>query len=116
MCDYLADFTDLTAILYTHVHGDHYNAEIHTKILEQNPDISVFTPKDFPESGEVWEEQEYRVGEVSCIPKYEKHLEIYGEHGQVPLVTLSFDGKVFFSSDTCAIPDFTPDVLLFPIG
>lgn len=40
------DFSNVTAVVITHIHPDHFDITKVTKIIEQNPTVKIYTPQE----------------------------------------------------------------------
>lgn len=120
------------AILITHEHADHFDAERVMPLLEANPHLEIFAPPSV--AATIQDQGSDLVGERVRIPQVGEPLEINGFavnvfggqhaliHPLIPVVTnfaYLIDGKVFHPGDSFTVPETVAksqlDVLLVPL-
>ncbi|GAA2112111.1 MBL fold metallo-hydrolase [Kitasatospora saccharophila] len=111
-----------TAVLITHEHPDHVDAELLARALETRPDLRVFGPQAVVER---WSARRGRVtavraGDRVTVAGFD--LAVFGElhaaiHRDVPRVTnLGYlvDGRLYHPGDAYHVPDAPVETLLLP--
>jgi L-ascorbate metabolism protein UlaG (beta-lactamase superfamily) len=122
--DASAALSDAAAVLVTHEHPDHIDADAVRAALASNPDLTLWTTasvcaqfSDF--GGRV---REVRHGDALEIAGFSVH--VYGEkhaliHRDIPLVDNScflVDGEVFHPGDSFTVPEDRVSTLLLPLS
>jgi len=113
-------FSNLDAIIITHLHGDHFQSEVLKRIRAGNPNAKIFTPADNVTSinGATVAKSggRMKVGVFDIVFYGGDHAEIIA--GQVPCQNVGtvVDGVFANSGDTSDIPPIMPEILLAPIS
>lgn len=115
----LTDFSNISALVITHVHPDHFDANKVGAIVEANPEISIFT------TGEV--AKELKGGRVTVPERHKPYsvgpfmLEFFGEqHGVVdPTMIVQNIGvlvnqKLYYPGDSLTTCGVSFEVLAIP--
>ncbi len=108
----LTDFSDVTAVVITHVHGDHFNSKKIEAILAANPNVQIFTTQEtaekiasntqVPTPG-----QQYSVGSFVLEFFGEKHAEIDPKTPIAQNIGVLVNDKLYYPGDsltTCPKP------------
>ncbi|MGW4804789.1 MBL fold metallo-hydrolase [Kitasatospora sp. NPDC004272] len=111
-----------TAVLITHEHPDHFDAELLDRALETRPDLRVFGPQAVVErwSAHRGRATAVRAGDRVTVAGFD--LAVFGElhaaiHRDVPRVTnLGYlvDGRLYHPGDAYHVPDAPVETLLLP--
>lgn len=111
-----------SAVLITHDHADHFDAELLTAALDAQPELTVWAP---PSVVEAISGHSNRVIAVSAGDTFEAAgfaVSVHGEHhavihGDIPLmdnVGYIVDGNVYHPGDSYFVPDAPVETLLVP--
>ena len=115
--------TGLTAILYTHVHPDHYDESKLAPLLVHNPDVTILAEVDtaakLREAGhevtEVAEGELYELGSFHVEVVGHDHAVIYSALPQAKNVGYFINGRVFYPGDALTVPTERVEILLLPV-
>jgi L-ascorbate metabolism protein UlaG (beta-lactamase superfamily) len=118
-----ADATNLSAVLITHEHSDHYDPEAIKNIVSKNPDIKFISNtavgkllKQIDIDCEIIEQgQATKVGDVIIEGFGEKHAEIYNDFGQVQNTGFMVADKLFYPGDAFTNPGKQVNTLALPV-
>ncbi len=108
------------AVLVTHDHFDHYDADAIRAELQARPELPVFAPStvagalDGANVTAVASGDSFQIGGISVEAFVEPHAFIYGEQPQTPNAAFLIGGSVYHPGDTFFVPDVTIDTLLVP--
>src|SRR6266568_9234040 len=114
----------LTAVLYTHQHADHLDAERLRGVLDRNPAARVVsdegTARLLGEAGAevevVREGDELEIGGVGVRVAGREHAVIHPEIPVVPNVGYLVGGRLFHPGDAFTLPGQPTEVLAVPVG
>ena len=117
------DVDGITAVLYTHVHGDHYDEAKLAPVLEHNPDVQIFADEDtaskLTEAGHkvtvAHEGDEFTLGELSVKVIGHDHAIIHRLMPQAKNVGYLIGGRVFYPGDALTVPAEPVEILLLPV-
>jgi L-ascorbate metabolism protein UlaG (beta-lactamase superfamily) len=119
-----AALTGAAAVLVTHEHVDHLDAEAITAALSSNPDLSLWTTPSVTTKFTGFGPRVHAVrhGDALDIAGFSVH--VYGEkhariHQDVPLVEntcFMIDGELFHPGDSFTVPEDPVSTLLVPIS
>ncbi len=133
--DGFVDLEDLGAILITHNHGDHCDVVAIKKLIEANPNVTIYSNSDVKEvlkadgiacaevsvdadevTGYVYDS--FDVGGMSIEAHDASHEEIYPEHVPLPENTAFFiGGRVLVTGDSLSfVPKVPVDILALPVA
>lgn len=116
----LPAFGNVKAIVITHVHGDHFNPAIVSKIMSENPDVKVFTTEEnaanIPGSAAVTD------GDLVNVEGFD--LRFFGKDhasiipGQVPCQNIGvvINGAIANPGDSFDMPPEKVQLLCVPIS
>ncbi|MDF0528337.1 MBL fold metallo-hydrolase [Tsukamurella sp. 8F] len=109
------------AVLITHDHFDHYDADAIGTEIAQRPGLPVYAPESIAGRVDgvtaVWTGDEFTVGAISVRVYVQPHAFIYADQPQTPNAAflLTADGtSVYHPGDTYFVPDAAVDTLLVP--
>jgi L-ascorbate metabolism protein UlaG (beta-lactamase superfamily) len=113
-----------TAVLITHEHPDHLNADAVREALFSGPDLTLWATQavagQFKDFGD--RVHQVRHGDALAIAGFDVH--VYGEkhaliHQDIPLVEntgFMVDGRLFHPGDSFTVPEDPVETLLVPIS
>ena len=101
----LIDFTNITAVVITHVHGDHLDPSKIDKIIDNNPDLNIYTTKEASKEIKtnakiVKNGQEVEVGDFKLSFYGEMHAEIDPQTPLVENVGVLVNNKLYYPGDS----------------
>lgn len=101
----LKDFSNISAVVITHVHADHLGADNIKKIIASNPDVKIFTTeeaaKEIPSNVQVVKGgQTTEVGDLKLEFYGEKHSEIDPQTPLAQNVGLLVNDKLYYPGDS----------------
>ena len=113
---------NISAILFTHEHQDHFHLDSLKKVLENNPSAMVITNtavgKLLEEAGitytKIEEGQSYDLNGVKIIGFGNLHAEIYNTYGQVQNTGYMIE-DLCYPGDAFQYPDARVDILALPV-
>ncbi len=120
--DQLGDISNVTAVVVTHVHGDHMAAKHLEAIVAANPDVKVFTT---PEAAKEWGDpharavqtgDEQAAGPFSLKFYGELHQTIHAAWPQIQNLGVMVNGLFYYPGDSFVKPDGEVKVLAVPAG
>ncbi|MDF2444667.1 MAG: hypothetical protein JWR01_2870 [Subtercola sp.] len=118
----LADATGTVAIVITHEHGDHWNADQLNRILGQNPGIPVFGPSGVAAAATDFDITVVQAGDEVTVEPFtlrffgEKHAVIHESMPVVDNVGVLINDTLYYPGDSYTVPGVDVDVLAAPIG
>ena len=119
-----AELQGLTAVLYTHQHADHLDAERLRGLLDRNPGVRVVSDegsaKPLGEAGAevevVHDGDEVELGGVGVRVAGRDHAVIHPDIPVVPNVGYLVGGRLFHPGDAFTLPGQQVEVLAVPAG
>ncbi|RFA16603.1 MBL fold metallo-hydrolase [Subtercola boreus] len=118
----LADATGTVAIVITHEHGDHWNADQLNRILGQNPGIPVFAPSGVAAAAPDFDITVVRAGDEVTVEPFtlrffgEKHAVIHETLPVIDNVGVLVNDTLYYPGDSYTVPGVDVDVLAAPVG
>jgi L-ascorbate metabolism protein UlaG (beta-lactamase superfamily) len=117
------DVTGLAAVLYTHVHQDHYNEDKLAALLKNNPDAKLVadeqTAAKLTEAGHEVQSvdggDELELGGLSIKVVGHDHATIHPDFPIDKNVGYFIADKVFYPGDALTMPGAPVEVLLLPV-
>ena len=114
---------NISAILITHEHQDHFNIDSLKKVFGNNPEAIVITQtaigKILDEAGikytKIEDGQSYDLGGVKILGFGDMHAEIYGTYGRVQNTGYMI-GSLCYPGDSFAKPNVQVDILALPVA
>ena len=115
--------TNITAIVITHEHGDHFHIESVKEVLKNNPNAAIITntavgklleAEGIPHT-KVEDTESTSIEGISIKGFGQKHAEIYGDYGQVQNTGYMID-NLCYPGDGFAHPDMPVDILALPVA
>jgi glyoxylase-like metal-dependent hydrolase (beta-lactamase superfamily II) len=118
----LTDPTDVTAIVITHEHPDHWTPEHLTRILEASPDAVVYGPAGVAAAASDFPVVTVADGDAITAGPFE--LTFFGAqhaviHSSIPVIDnvgVMIDGAVFYPGDSFTVPPVPVSTLVVPAG
>jgi L-ascorbate metabolism protein UlaG (beta-lactamase superfamily) len=112
------------AVLITHRHFDHLDADVVTNALEHNPHLELWSTPDVAEQLASFGGRVHAVGHGDAFTAAGFSVHVYGhEHARihpdvptVPNVGFAIEGNVFHPGDAFTIPNEPVRTLLLPIS
>ena len=113
---------NISAVLITHEHQDHFHIDSLKKVLANNPEAVVITNtavgRLLQEAGikytKIEEGERYEIGGVSVAGFGNLHAEIYQTYGQVQNTGYMI-GNLCYPGDSFSYPDAHVDILALPV-
>ncbi|MFM2340042.1 MAG: hypothetical protein RLZZ360_678 [Candidatus Parcubacteria bacterium] len=118
------DLTAIDLILITHEHADHLHSDSMAQIMKNNPQAQVVTNESvgrmLTELGIAYsvleEAVETDVCDVCIEARAGKHVEIFGEFGQVENTGFFIDKTLFYPGDAYLNPGKPVPILALPVS
>ncbi len=112
----------VVGVVITHQHGDHFDLELLSQIIDKNPDALVVGPAEVIDKVETPRSKTVEVGEVLKLGSFK--LEFFGGihalmHESMPRAQnlgIMIDDLIYYPGDALDQPNKPVDVLAFPIG
>jgi L-ascorbate metabolism protein UlaG (beta-lactamase superfamily) len=116
------DFTNVTAVVITHEHADHWSPDQLRRILESNPDAKVFAPRGMAAAASDFEIHVVQPGDV--VEAGEFSLRFFGGehaviHESIPVVDnlgVLVNDELYWAGDSYTEPGVPVGTLAVPIG
>jgi len=117
------DFADVTAIVITHEHGDHWTPEQLRRLLDKNPDARILAPQGVAAAaGDEFTVEVVSAGDVVEVGPFK--LAFYGGsheviHSSLPDIDnlgVLVNDEFYYAGDSYAVPDVEVGTLAAPIG
>lgn len=101
----LQDFSDISAVVVTHIHADHLSEEKLQKIIASNPNVKIFTTeeaaKEIPSNTQVVKDgQTAEVGDIKLEFYGENHTEIDPQTPLAQNVGVLVNDKLYYPGDS----------------
>lgn len=77
----LTDFTNVTAVVITHVHADHFSAEVLGTIIASNPDVTIFGTQEVADAFKEHPVEVPKLGIARQIASFT--LEFFGQYHEM---------------------------------
>lgn len=118
------EVTNIDLILITHEHADHVHTESLEAVLKNNPDAKVVTNtavgkllSDMSVAFEILEGRDSGEHAGVMVEAFEgKHVEIFGEYGQVQNTGYFINNTLFYPGDAYTNPEKEVPVLALPVA
>ena len=118
----LGEFGNVVAVVITHEHGDHWTMEQLDRIIERNPEVTLYGPagvvaavKDHPvvavRDGDLIE-----AGPFTLRFFGEKHAVIHESIPVIDNVGVLVNEQLYYGGDALVVPSVEVDTLAAPIG
>jgi L-ascorbate metabolism protein UlaG (beta-lactamase superfamily) len=118
----LGDFGEVVAVVLTHEHGDHWTREQLERIVERNPEVTIYGPagvvaavNDFPVV-EVHDGDVIEAGPFTLRFFGEKHAVIHSSIPVIDNVGVLVNDSLYYGGDALLVPPFAVDTLAVPAG
>jgi L-ascorbate metabolism protein UlaG (beta-lactamase superfamily) len=123
---YTTDFiapSDVIAIIITHEHPDHFDAELLSAIIDKNPEAVVIGDASITNQIEAFETMPVSVGDTLEMGAF--HLEFFGgQHATIdasmptpPNLGVMIDELLYYPGDSFYVPeDHSVDTLALPVA
>lgn len=103
--DSLTDFNNISAIVITHIHGDHFSPQIIKKAIQANPDVRIFSTKEVVQKANSNAEvavldKQYVVNNFTLEFFGEKHSEIDPQTPVVENIGVLVNDKLYYPGDS----------------
>jgi L-ascorbate metabolism protein UlaG (beta-lactamase superfamily) len=113
---------NVIAVVITHAHGDHFDHDQLSAIIDKNPDAIIIADPDITSKIEVFQTQSVNAGDSVSVGPFD--LEFFGgEHAViipsipiVPNLGVLINELIYYPGDSFAVPGKPVDVLALPIG
>jgi len=118
----LADLRGVVAIVITHEHADHWTPEQLDRILDVNPDATIFAPRSVQRAAgghtitAVADGDRHEVGGFTLAFYGTQHAVIHSSIPIVENVGVFVDGVLFYPGDAYTVPPVAVDTLAAPAG
>lgn len=116
-------FDNISAVVVTHAHVDHFHPEHLEKIITQNPNVSIFTTEEvkqaFPESNVVVvrDGDEHAVGSQTLYFTSCMHASVHRDWpAAVTNIGVRVGNEFYYGGDSFMLPDGPVNVLAVPVA
>ena len=118
----LGEFGNVVAVVVTHEHGDHWTEEQLARIIERNPEVTIYGPrgvaatvKDHPVV-EVHDGDVIEAGPFTLRFFGDKHAVIHHSIPVIDNVGVLVNEQLYYGGDALVVPSVEVDTLATPIG
>ncbi len=116
------DFSEVTAVVVTHIHPDHYDPEKLAEIIKQNPKAVIFTVQEVVDDLATKKLPAKAVTHASAEASGPYSLDFYGSqhaiiHDSYPVnqnVAVMINKTIYYPGDSFTIPHQPIDILAVP--
>jgi L-ascorbate metabolism protein UlaG (beta-lactamase superfamily) len=119
------DFTTpehVAAIIITHAHGDHYDTDQISEIMEDNPDAVIIAPLEITRELTQYDTRPVKHGDSFTIAGFD--IDVYGSehariHDDLPRlhnIGILIEDRLFYPGDAFTIPEKSVDTLALPLS
>jgi len=114
--------SNVTAIVITHDHGDHFDHEQIAAIIDENPEAIIIGPETVTSQIEVFQIKTVQAGDTLDIGPF--HLEFFGGkhatiHPSIPPtanVGVLVNDLLYYPGDSLTLPGHSVDTLALPVA
>ena len=118
----LGDIGDVVAVVITHEHGDHWTPDQLQRIIERNPDATIYGPAGVVAAAKDFTVVQVADGDVIEIEPF--NLKFFGEkhaviHESVPVIDnvgVLVNDELYYPGDSLTVPGVTVGTLAAPAG
>ena len=116
------EFRNVSAVVITHEHGDHWTPDQLGRILQQNPDVTIYGPAGVVAAADGFDVTEVKPGDVVEAGPFTltffggKHAVIHESIPVVDNVGVLVNDEVYYPGDSFVVPDVQVPTLAVPIG
>lgn len=118
----LGEFGDVVAVVLTHEHGDHWTTDQLDRIIERNPEATIYGPAgvaaavaDHPVV-EVHDGDVIEAGAFTLRFHGEKHAIIHESIPVIDNVGVLVNERLYYGGDALLVPPFPVETLAAPAG
>lgn len=118
----LGEFGNVVAVVITHEHGDHWTDEQLSRIVERNPDVTIYGPAGVVAAVTGHPVVEVHDGDVIEAEPFslkfagEKHAVIHESIPVIDNVGVLVNEQLYYGGDALLVPPFAVDTLAAPVG
>lgn len=111
---------NVTAVIITHQHGDHFDSDRLAEIMDKNPEAVILAPASVHAKIEAFNCQEVSAGESISVGPFElafhggKHALIHESVPVVDNIGVLINSLVYYPGDSLTLPGQSVDTLLVP--
>jgi L-ascorbate metabolism protein UlaG (beta-lactamase superfamily) len=116
------DFGNVAAIVITHEHGDHWTPDQVGRILEKNPDATIYGPAGVKTAAAGFEVHAVKAGDTVEAGPFTlrffggKHNVIHESLPVVDNLGVLVDDELYYPGDSYTVPDAEVGTLAAPVG
>lgn len=101
----LTDFNNVSAVVITHIHGDHFSPQMIQRIIQANPDVKIFGTKEVVQKINSNAEvamlgKQYTVSNFTLEFFGQKHAEIDPQTPVVENIGVLVNNKLYYPGDS----------------
>lgn len=119
----LSKLVNVTAVVITHQHPDHYDESLITTLLEDHPGLTIYTHKELAELlplrwviRVVTANESLKAGPFSLEFFGEDHAVIHPNIPQISNIGVMINKRLFYPGDSFTKPDKPVDMLALPVA
>lgn len=118
----LGDLGDVSAVVITHEHSDHWTAEQLQRIIDRNPDVAIYGPAGVVAAAadftiiESTHGDEVEVGPFTLRFFGEKHAVIHESIPVIDNVGVLVNDTLYYAGDALVVPPAEVEILAAPAG
>lgn len=114
------DLSGIIAVIFTHVHFDHFNAEHMANIMKQNPNVQIFGTAQVAQAAPSMPITAVTGGTAETVGPFsltffgEMHALVYENLPQDQNVGVLVNNKLYYPGDAFTLPGVTVETLAVP--
>lgn len=118
----LGEFGDVSAVVITHEHSDHWTPEQLQRIIDRNPDVTIYGPAGVVAAASDFTIMETRHGDAVEVGPFtlrffgDKHAVIHESIPVIDNVGVLVNDMLYYAGDALVVPPVEVEILAAPAG